>query len=68
MREGEKMKLWFREAGRHFFQYTDPPGYLPPQVRTRMIKARAEGRRLSIRSARRRRRPSPMSSTPRSRS
>ena len=48
MREGEKVKLWFREAGRHFFQYTDPPGYLPPQVRTKTIKARAEGRRLSI--------------------
>jgi alkanesulfonate monooxygenase SsuD/methylene tetrahydromethanopterin reductase-like flavin-dependent oxidoreductase (luciferase family) len=48
LKEAEKVKLWFREAGRHFFQYTDPPGYLPPEVRVKTLKAKAAGRRLSI--------------------
>lgn len=43
-REAEKIKLWYREAGRHPFQYTDPPGYLPPEVRAKVLKAKAQGR------------------------
>jgi alkanesulfonate monooxygenase SsuD/methylene tetrahydromethanopterin reductase-like flavin-dependent oxidoreductase (luciferase family) len=43
-REAEKVKLWFREAGRHPFQFTDPPGYLPPEVRAKVLKAKANGR------------------------
>ena len=43
-REAEKIKLWYREAGRHPFQYTDPPGYLPPSVRAKVLRAKAQGR------------------------
>lgn len=47
-REAEKIKLWYREAGRHFFQYTNPPGYLPPPIRARVMKAVAQGRPQSV--------------------
>jgi alkanesulfonate monooxygenase SsuD/methylene tetrahydromethanopterin reductase-like flavin-dependent oxidoreductase (luciferase family) len=43
-REAEKVKLWYREAGRHHFQYTDPPGYLPPEVRAKVLRSKAQGR------------------------
>jgi alkanesulfonate monooxygenase SsuD/methylene tetrahydromethanopterin reductase-like flavin-dependent oxidoreductase (luciferase family) len=43
-REAEKVKLWYREAGRHPFQFTDPPGYLPPEVRAKVLRAKAQGR------------------------
>jgi alkanesulfonate monooxygenase SsuD/methylene tetrahydromethanopterin reductase-like flavin-dependent oxidoreductase (luciferase family) len=42
--EAEKVKLWYREAGRHPFQYIDVPGYLPPEIRAKLIKAKARGR------------------------
>ena len=42
-REAEKVKLWYREAGRHPFQYTNPPGYLPPEFRAKILKMRAQG-------------------------
>jgi alkanesulfonate monooxygenase SsuD/methylene tetrahydromethanopterin reductase-like flavin-dependent oxidoreductase (luciferase family) len=42
--EAEKVKRWYREAGRHYFQYTDPPGYLPAEVRAKVLKAKAKGR------------------------
>jgi len=41
--EAEKVKLWYREAGRHPIQYSDPPGYLPPEVRAKVLKAKARG-------------------------
>jgi alkanesulfonate monooxygenase SsuD/methylene tetrahydromethanopterin reductase-like flavin-dependent oxidoreductase (luciferase family) len=41
--EAEKVKLWYREAGRHPFQYTNVPGYLPPAVRAKLMKAQARG-------------------------
>jgi alkanesulfonate monooxygenase SsuD/methylene tetrahydromethanopterin reductase-like flavin-dependent oxidoreductase (luciferase family) len=43
-RQAEKVKLWYREAGRHPFQFTDPPGYLPPEVRAKVLRAKAQGR------------------------
>jgi alkanesulfonate monooxygenase SsuD/methylene tetrahydromethanopterin reductase-like flavin-dependent oxidoreductase (luciferase family) len=48
MREAEKVKLWFREAARHHAQYSDPPGYLPPEIRARVMKAKAAGRTPSM--------------------
>jgi alkanesulfonate monooxygenase SsuD/methylene tetrahydromethanopterin reductase-like flavin-dependent oxidoreductase (luciferase family) len=42
--EAEKVKLWYREAGRHPFQYVDIPGYLPPEIRAKLIKAKARGK------------------------
>lgn len=47
-REAEKLKLWYREAGRHFFQYTDPPGYLPADIRAKVLKGKAQGRQQSV--------------------
>ncbi|CAB4924980.1 unannotated protein [freshwater metagenome] len=41
--EAEKVKLWFKEAGRAPFQYIDVPGYLPPEVRARLIPYKASG-------------------------
>jgi alkanesulfonate monooxygenase SsuD/methylene tetrahydromethanopterin reductase-like flavin-dependent oxidoreductase (luciferase family) len=43
-REAEKVKLWYREAARHPLQYSNPPGYLAPEIRARLIKAQALGR------------------------
>jgi alkanesulfonate monooxygenase SsuD/methylene tetrahydromethanopterin reductase-like flavin-dependent oxidoreductase (luciferase family) len=47
-REAEKVKLGYKEAGRHPFQFTDPPGYLPPEVRAKVLRARASGRVPSL--------------------
>lgn len=47
LREAEKVKLWYREAARHPFQYADPPGYLPVETRAKILRARATGGTLS---------------------
>ncbi|OJU82948.1 MAG: hypothetical protein BGO11_20515 [Solirubrobacterales bacterium 70-9] len=47
LREAEKVKLWFREAARHPFQYSNPPGYLPIDIRAKVMRATAQGRTVS---------------------
>jgi alkanesulfonate monooxygenase SsuD/methylene tetrahydromethanopterin reductase-like flavin-dependent oxidoreductase (luciferase family) len=46
-REAEKVKLWFREGARASLQYIDPPGYLPPEARAKILRSKAQGRRPS---------------------
>lgn len=46
--EAEKLKLWFVEAARHYFKYSDPPGFLLPEVRAKVLKAIAAGKRPAL--------------------
>jgi len=47
-REAGKLKLWYREAKRHPIQFSNPPGYLPPAARAKILAANAEGRPVTI--------------------
>ena len=41
--EAKKLQAWYKEAGRHNFQYSDVPGDLPPATRAKLLRIKAQG-------------------------
>jgi alkanesulfonate monooxygenase SsuD/methylene tetrahydromethanopterin reductase-like flavin-dependent oxidoreductase (luciferase family) len=41
--EGLRLQAWYREAGRHYFQYTDVPAYMPASTRAKLLRVKAQG-------------------------